>query len=403
MNFTKSIYWARGAERVPAPFRSRAALARVATYPARTSPRPCAHAGEHRRVRAPFHSRAVLARGHGGSGATLANPPARVAPPLVLCAPLRAPTPALPAPTPDAQRGVRGARTGVLGVGARTGCGVWVREPGCRGGASVCAKGGRTCVRGWRSPCGGCWGSRCPPAHPFARKRERARGRRNGPPREGDLNKRVGGQGVRKGLPRVAARCVALARAPSFARTGAQGDSATPNTLRTGYANPARTSYPLSRRPMRHPGTPVLAPTPRTPVLAPTPSTPVLAPRTPLCASGVGAGRAGVGARKGAHRTRGGATRAGGLARVAPLPPCPCMRAEAIGYASGVGRNPGEDRTRMEGCAHAAVLPRVRARTGRCASWIGRNPGEGRARTEWGGHPFRPSRPVDRLSKIHVK
>ncbi|KAI9441150.1 hypothetical protein BJY52DRAFT_1421096 [Lactarius psammicola] len=84
-----------------------------------------------------------------------------------------------------------------------------------------------------------------------------------------------------------------------------KGDSTTPNTLHTGYANPSCTPYPPSRKPMHHPGTPVPTPTPRTPVLAPTPSTPVLAPRTPLCASGVGAGRAGVGARKGGTQNEG--------------------------------------------------------------------------------------------------
>ncbi|KAI9467130.1 hypothetical protein BJY52DRAFT_1413326 [Lactarius psammicola] len=267
----------------------------------------------------------------------LPNPPASVAPALVLCAPL---TRTDSRPSCAYTRRAEGcARCEVREPGCwvwvrEPGCGVWVREQGCRGGASVCAKGGRACVRGWRSPCGGCWGSRCPPAHPFARKRERARGRRNGPPREGDLNKRVGGVYCPLTVPLIrVARPFPSTHARPF---HTDRECAKVSLAWRPVASPSR-ALPLSRERVRRgtarPPTPSARATP-TPHARPTPlranrcATPAplfphphpaprfshphpaprfshLAPRTPLCASGVGAGRAGVGARKGGTQNEG--------------------------------------------------------------------------------------------------
>ncbi|KAI9447213.1 hypothetical protein BJY52DRAFT_362605 [Lactarius psammicola] len=158
---------------------------------------------------------------------------------------------------------------------------------------------------------------------------------------------------VRKGPPRVAARCVALSCVPPFVRTGAQGDSATPNTLRTGYANPARTPYPLRANRCA-------TPAPRFSHAHPAP----LTSHTPLrvwCRRRKGGGRCA----QGGHTDRG------------VVQPCPCMRAEAVGCMSGVGRNRGEDRMQTEGCAHGGgALPRARKGEGTCE--LGRaQPGRG--------------------------
>ncbi|KAI9450053.1 hypothetical protein BJY52DRAFT_1419721 [Lactarius psammicola] len=249
----------------------------------------------------------------------LPNPPASVAPALVLCAPL-ARTDSRPS-CAYTRRAEGCARCEVR----EPGCGVWVREQGCRGGASVCAKGGRACVRGWRSPCGGCWGSRCPPAHPFARKRERARGRRNGPPREGDLNKRVGGVycpltvpliRVARPFPSTHARpfhtdreCAKVSLAWRPVASPSRALPLSRERVRRGTARPPTPSARATPTPHARP-TPLRAnrcatPAPLFPHPHPAPRFSHLAPRTPLCASGVGAGRAGVGARKGGTQNEG--------------------------------------------------------------------------------------------------
>ncbi|KAI9452869.1 hypothetical protein BJY52DRAFT_1291436, partial [Lactarius psammicola] len=208
MKISKSIYWMQGCGKGarPTPFargpRPGCALpssqippVRARTLPfacghrpgcaclARTPSYLCAHAGEHRRrAHAPPFAYDPRPRYAPPRSHTL-PPPRACGDTAVAVQPSTVPPCAHRPPPflrPHQTRKVCCAR-----------CGVW--EPGCRGGALVCAKGGRACVRGWGSPCGGSWGSGCPPAHPFARKGDPARkGDATGPPRSGsDLHKRV--------------------------------------------------------------------------------------------------------------------------------------------------------------------------------------------------------------------
>ncbi|KAI9455437.1 hypothetical protein BJY52DRAFT_1279997, partial [Lactarius psammicola] len=135
---------------------------------------------------------------------------------------------------------------------------------------------------------------------------------------------------------------------------------------------------------------------------------PRLLPHTPLCAYAVGAGGAGGRACKGATRNEGRCNPSGERPGVAPPAQCPRMRAKVGGRAGGAGRgragrNPEKGHTRTEGCAHEGSAPPRARKGGRMCERGTTQPGQGpRAKRKGTGTLSAPSRPINRLRKIHV-
>ncbi|KAI9430362.1 hypothetical protein BJY52DRAFT_1406947 [Lactarius psammicola] len=351
-----------GAERVPAPSVSRAALARVAPCPARTSSRLCENAGEH-------HHRAH-------------TPPFACGLPLGYAPPRPAP------PCPRILRLLRVCEDTALAVQPRA-----VRRSGCTAPRSVCPpcahrpppllrpqhtrKGacvgaggaGLTGVEGWRIPHKR-WegeGGRVVPLRTALREGESGPMRRGSGAHDEDAAGRPheGERGMHK------VRCPPPFRDPSTYSPSAPRVAAPPRP-RHALATPserATTTPDASPTPSaRATTTPDAPPTPlrakrcaegqRTPPPPPiayagcaTPpprlTHPRLLPHTPLCAYAVGAGGAGGGARKGGTRNEGRCNPSGERPGVAPPALCPRMRAKLGGCAgrAGRGRNPEEGRT----------------------------------------------------------